>query len=266
MLLDRERMDPRGEAARETLRIDDTSIAAERPLDPSQCLVRGARWRRCHPTIVVDSRDASVVLRPLAGQLAIIVAMSTLEQELWNLLATVGDSLAPGKTTAEVDARLTAGLRAMRATSTYPGAGFPATNAVSLTEEIANGVPSERRISDGDLVKLDTSVRRDGAFATAAWTFPIGRAAGDPLVAAGHAALRAAIAQLRPGNRTGDVGAAIQKAIEEPGFQVVRQLVGYAIVGGEPFQEPQLPCFGVPGSGKRPKPGMRFAVHVLATT
>jgi methionyl aminopeptidase len=192
--------------------------------------------------------------------------MSTLEQELWNLVATVGHSLAPGQTTAEIDARLTAGLRAMRATSTYPTAGFPATNAVSLTEEIANGVPSDRRISDGDLVKLDTSVRRDSAFATAAWTFPIGRAAGDPLLAAGHAALRAAIAQLRPGIRIGDVGAAIQGAIEGAGFHVMRHLVGYAIVGGEPFQEPQLPCFGAPGTGKRLKAGMVFAVHVLATT
>jgi methionine aminopeptidase len=80
--------------------------------------------------------------------------MSALEQELWNLVATVGHSLAPGQTTAEIDARLTAGLRAMRATSTYPTAGFPATNAVSLTEEIANGVPSDRRISDGDLVRV----------------------------------------------------------------------------------------------------------------
>ena len=191
--------------------------------------------------------------------------MIVLEHELWTLLASVGTSLAPGQTTAEIDARLAEGLRAMNAVSTYPTAGFPATNAVSLTEEIANGVPSNRRISDGDLVKLDTSVRRDGAFATAAWTFAIGRAT-DPLLVAGRRALRAAIAQLRTGARTGDVSAAIQTAIEDAGFHVMRQLVGYAIRDGEPFQDPQVPCFGIPGSGKRLKAGTRFAIHVLAST
>jgi methionyl aminopeptidase len=189
-----------------------------------------------------------------------------LDRELWDLVARVGGAIQPGMTTAEINTQLARGLAAIGAASTFPAAGFPAINAVSVNEEIANGIPSRRLISDGDLVKLDTSVNRDRAFATAAWTFPIGRAAGDPLVAAGQHALRAAIAALRAGARVGDVSAAIQNAIEGAGFVVVRELVGYAIVDNRPFQNPQLPCFGKAGTGRRLRPGERFAVHVMATT
>jgi methionyl aminopeptidase len=143
--------------------------------------------------------------------------------------------------------------------------GFPAAVAVSLDDEVLHGVPSERRIQAGQLVKIQVGGRTRRGSADQGWTFPVGAVSDEKerLCRAAVHALREVVTSLRAGTRTGDVGATIQGTLEAAGFSAVRDYVGYGI-GERPMQDPQLPCFGVRGRGVRIAEGTLLHVHVIA--
>jgi methionyl aminopeptidase len=178
-----------------------------------------------------------------------------------------GERIVPGVTTAELDAFAEEFIRGHEgAEPAFKGLyGFPASVCASANEEVVHGIPSpRRRLVEGDIISMDAGVRLDGWYADAAVTFPVGeideRAAR--LLAVTSEALERAIAQAVPGNRLGDIGAAVQGLAEEHGFGVVRELVGHGI-GREPHEEPQVPNFGRPGRGLRLEAGMVLAIEPM---
>lgn len=182
----------------------------------------------------------------------------------------LGDGVAPGTTTADIDAFVEDAIRA------YPGAepafkglyGFPASACVSVNEEVVHGIPSAHRtVDEGDIVTVDVGVRLDGWFADAARTYPVGQIDDETrrLLDVTREALESGIARARPGNRLGDIGHAIQRTAERAGFNIVRELVGHGI-GRSPHEDPQVPNFGPPDRGLRLRPGLVLAIEPMINT
>jgi methionyl aminopeptidase len=177
-------------------------------------------------------------------------------------------ALVPGVTTAELDAISIDHLREHGAVSSFLGYGsnppFPATICTSLNDEVVHGIPSRRRIADGDLVSLDVGCIWEGWHADCARTFAVGHVtpAEVTLIEATRDALSAGIAAAMPGNRLGDVGAAIEAVAHQHGYGIVRPFVGHGI-GTAMHEEPQVPNYGRPGTGMRLEPGMCLAIEPM---
>ncbi len=185
---------------------------------------------------------------------------------VWDVLDSLRQMVAPGVTTLDLEtfaARRTAEHGARAAFKGYRG--FPCTLCTSVNNEVVHGIPSARRtLREGDVVSIDYGVELDGYYADAAVTIPVGRVAPEVerLLTATRDALDRAIAQMIPGNRLSDVGAAVQQTVEPLGFSVVREFVGHGI-GTRMHEEPQLPNYGPPGKGPRLEPGLVLAIEPM---
>jgi len=181
------------------------------------------------------------------------------------VLASIGESLRPGMTTAELDELAATVARSRGSTPAFQGyRGFPARLCVSVNDTVVHGIPGERVLRDGDLVSVDFACFKEGFCADGAETFFVGEASVQArrLVSVTREALWAGIGQARAGGRVGDIGAAIQRHVEAAGYSVVRTLVGHG-VGRELHEPPQVPNFGVPGSGVKLEPGMVLAIEPM---
>jgi len=142
--------------------------------------------------------------------------------------------------------------------------GFPATLCISINEEVVHGIPSQRRLKEGDIVSLDIGTRLNGYFGDGAMTLPVGEV--DPeakrLLEVTEKALYIGIEKARAGNRLFDISYAIQTWVESHGFSVVRDFVGHGI-GMDLHEEPQIPNFGSPHQGPRLERGMVFALEPM---
>jgi len=143
--------------------------------------------------------------------------------------------------------------------------GYPAHLCASINEEVVHGIPSKDRVvREGDILSIDFGIVREGFYGDAAMTFPVGAVNGisSRLLAATERSLGAGIGEVRPGNRLGDVSAAVQEAVEAEGFSVVRDFVGHGI-GRSLHEDPQIPNFGKRGVGPKLMPGMILAIEPM---
>jgi len=143
--------------------------------------------------------------------------------------------------------------------------GYPAHLCASINEEVVHGIPSQDRVvREGDILSLDFGIVRDGFYGDSAMTFPVGAVNGvsSRLLATTERALVAGIAAVGPGNRLGDVSAAVQETVEADGFSVVRDFVGHGI-GRSLHEDPQIPNFGKRGVGPKLLPGMILAIEPM---
>ena len=158
--------------------------------------------------------------------------------------------------------------RRIRAAGARPGFlgyhGFPNSLCVSINDEAVHGIPGKRRIEEGDIVSLDLGLVLDGFWADMGCTVAIGKVEPEArrLMRVTEECLDMAIQQAQPGGRLGDISAAVQRHAEGAGFSVIRQFVGHGI-GRQMHEDPQLPNFGVPGSGPELKPGMTLAIEPM---
>lgn len=183
------------------------------------------------------------------------------------LLAAVA-VIAPGVTTAEIDAAAAEVLRRRGATPAflgYPGpTPYPAVTTVSVNEELVHGIPGKRRVRDGDIVSIDCGAIVEGFVGDSAVTVAVGEVADDSwrLLGATLAGLWAGVSAMTDGRRTGDVSAAIQQAVEGRGFSVTRDYTGHG-VGRAMHEDPQVPNYGVAGKGPVLRPGMTIALEPM---
>lgn len=173
----------------------------------------------------------------------------------------------PGVSTADLDRWAEAFIRSHEgAEPAFKGLyGFPATLCTSVNHEVVHGIPSARRVlKEGDVVSVDCGVKLEGFYADAAITIPLPPVAQDveKLLERTQVALQRGIEQARPGNRLGDVGAAIQEVADAEKYGVVRELVGHG-VGRQPHEEPQVPNFGTRGKGLKLLEGMVLAIEPM---
>jgi methionyl aminopeptidase len=183
------------------------------------------------------------------------------------------EAVRPNVSTAELDAVAESYIQDQGATPSFKGYGgnsgrapFPASICTSINEEIVHGIPStERRVTAGDLLKLDFGAIWQGFQGDSAVTVIVGdppSAEADKLVRVTEEALEAGIAQIRPGGRLSDIGAAVEQVARGAGFEVVREYVGHGI-GRSMHEDPQIPNYGRPGRGPVLKPGLVVAVEPM---
>jgi methionyl aminopeptidase len=191
---------------------------------------------------------------------------------LVEVLRVLEGELRPGITTAELDVIAERMIRDAGAIPSFLGYGgsrqtipFPGSICVSLNDEVVHGIPSRsRRVNAGDVVSLDIGCIWQGWHADTARTFAVGTAP-EPitrLIDATRRGIDAGIAAAVPGNRLGDVGAAIETVAHEHGYGIVRPFVGHGI-GTAMHEDPQVPNYGRPGTGMRIETGMCFAIEPM---
>ncbi len=173
--------------------------------------------------------------------------------------------LRPGMKTKELDMIAARELGRLGAKPSFKGyRGFPSNLCVSVNDEIVHGIPGERVLREGDVVSLDLGAIFMGFQGDAAVTVGVGEISPQArdLIQTTQAALNAGIAAACSGTRFGDISAAIQNCAESRGFSVVCEYTGHGI-GQEMHEEPQIPNFGVPGSGPVLRKGMTLALEPM---
>ena len=175
-------------------------------------------------------------------------------------------AVAPGRTTMDVDRAVHEVIVSMGAKPSFLGyGGFPASACISVNEEVIHGIPSKHRIiREGDIVSIDTGAIYQGYHGDNAFTVAAGTASREciDLMEATQKCLELAIAAAQPGNRLGDIGAAVEQYARSLGYGVVREYVGHGI-GDEMHQDPEVPNYGKPGHGLRLRPGMTLAIEPM---
>ena len=142
--------------------------------------------------------------------------------------------------------------------------GFPGNICASLNEVVVHGIPSDRKLRDGDIISIDVGVRFRDYCADGAITVGIGRISetAERLIEVTRKALYIGIENARAGSHLTDLSCAIQQFVESNGFGVVRALVGHGI-GEKIHEEPEIPNFGKPGMGPILAPGMILAIEPM---
>ncbi len=183
-----------------------------------------------------------------------------------NTLAEVGRHIAPGVSTLELDRIAEEFIRDHGAVPGFLGyQGFPNSLCVSVNEQVVHGIPSAQQVlKEGDIVSIDCGTLMKGFYGDTAYTFAVGDI--DPevrkLLDVTKEALYKGVAQVKVGNRIGDVSHAVQEHAESNGFSVVRELVGHGL-GRNMHESPEVPNYGAKGRGPLLKEGMVICIEPM---
>jgi methionyl aminopeptidase len=185
------------------------------------------------------------------------------------IVATVLDILMkqikPGMKTRELDVIAARETERLGGKPSFKGyRGFPANLCVSVNDEVVHGIPGERVLNQGDIVSLDFGASFMGFQGDAAVTVGVGEISSQAreLMETTEGVLKAGIAAARSGVRLGDISATMQNYAESRGYSVVREYTGHGI-GREMHEEPQIPNFGLPGTGPVLQKGMTLALEPM---
>lgn len=187
------------------------------------------------------------------------------------ILEEVCQAAKPGASTWDLDRIARAGIEKHKVKSAFLGYGgydvppYPGVLCTSRNQVIVHGIPrKDDVIADGDIIGIDFGIFKHGFCADTARTVLVGAVSekNRKLVETTEQALDEAIALCRVGSRLGDIGAAVQNYAESRGYSVVRQFVGHG-TGKQMHEDPQVPNFGIAGSGKRLKAGLVIAVEPM---
>lgn len=181
------------------------------------------------------------------------------------VLDGIRKNVAPGVMTRELDEFAESYIVAKGASPAFKGyRGYPSTVCASVNEQVVHGIPSARKLKDGDIISIDVGVNYKGFFGDAAITLPVGSVDKKALklLEVTERALDAGIEKAVVGNRLSDISSTIQDYVESGGFSVVRTFVGHGI-GRELHEDPQIPNYGRPGEGPKLLEGMTLAIEPM---
>lgn len=181
------------------------------------------------------------------------------------VLAKVSELVKPGVKTLDLDRYAEEYARKKGARTAFKGyRGYPYSLCTSVNQEVVHGMPSDRPLSEGDILSLDFGIFYNGYYGDAAITVPVGNVSieADKLMSTTEQALYRGIEKARVGNRLGDISSAIQDHVESNGFSVVRDFVGHGI-GKNLHEDPQIPNYGLRGRGVELKAGMVLAIEPM---
>ncbi|MFQ6031106.1 MAG: type I methionyl aminopeptidase [Dehalococcoidia bacterium] len=194
-----------------------------------------------------------------------LVAMERAGAIVGQVLTLLKRSVEPGITTRELDEIATKEIARHGAKPTFKGyRGFPASICASVNEEIVHGIPGKRVLKEGDIIKMDVGATIDGFIGDAAVSVPVGQVSDEAiaLMDTTRESLQEGINAAQPGNRIGDIGAAVQNFAEARGYGVVREFVGHG-VGRFLHEDSQVPNYGQVGRGHLLRPGMCIAIEPM---
>lgn len=177
-----------------------------------------------------------------------------------------GEHCKEGVTTAQIDAVIRKTIRSMGGTPSFLNLyGFPGSACISINEEVIHGIPSNRVLKNGDIVKIDVGAFYKGYHGDCAATFAVGEVSAEAkqLMEVTRQSFYEGIqAAEREGARLGDIGNAIQTYVESFGYSVVRDYVGHGI-GKKVHEDPEVPNYGKAGRGIRLSSGMTLAIEPM---
>lgn len=177
----------------------------------------------------------------------------------------------PGVQTREIDRAVEDLYRSKGAVSLfkgYPGkVPFPAVTCISINEQVVHGIPGNRSLLEGDLIKIDTACSVDGWCADAAISLPVGEVSSEKrrLVTEGEAILQLAMEEMAKRSWWSEVAQAMQARAENAGFSMVTQYVGHGI-GRSMHEPPQVPNYwdnSMKRHDFRLEPGIVLAVEPM---
>lgn len=182
-----------------------------------------------------------------------------------HILEMLKDVIKPGITTLEIDTIVENEILKYKMKPAFKGYNeYPASACVSINEQIVHGIPSDRKVIEGDIVSIDVGTIYQGYYSDAARTYPVGNVSQEArkLIEVTEQSFYEGLKYCKPGYRLTDISAAIQAYVEKNGFTVVKDFVGHGI-GRHMHEEPQIPNYGRPGRGPRLAAGMVFAVEPM---
>ena len=180
-------------------------------------------------------------------------------------LVEIQNAVKPGVSTLELDKIAAKYIRSCGAIPAFKGyGGFPATICSSINEEVVHGIPSLKKLNNGDNVSIDVGAEIHGYNGDSAVTFPVGEVTAEmqDLLDVTQQSLYKGIEQAIAGNRLGDISNAVQTCTEKHSYGIVRDYVGHGI-GRKMHEDPQIPNFGAAGRGPRLKAGMALAIEPM---
>lgn len=182
-----------------------------------------------------------------------------------SVLELLQENAIPGITTRRLDNLAYDYIKKAGASPSFLGYnGYPATICASIDEEVVHGIPSNRVLEEGMLLKVDVGACFQGFHGDAARTVLIGQVTPEKarLAKICKESFFKGIEAVKDGARLGDLGSAIQTFVEREGYGVVRSLVGHGI-GREMHEDPNVPNYGTPGRGFRLKENMTIAIEPM---
>jgi methionyl aminopeptidase len=194
-----------------------------------------------------------------------IAVMAEASRVVAEALAIVKKAVCPGISTEELDRIAEEAIRSRGAVPAFKGyRNYPKTLCASVNEQVVHGIPSKRKLKEGDIIGLDLGAIVGGFYGDSAVTVAVGRISDETvkLVQVTEEALYLGIEQAVVGNRLTDISNAVQQHVESAGFSVVTEFVGHGI-GRQLHEEPQVPNYGKPGQGPRLQPGMVLAIEPM---
>ena len=175
------------------------------------------------------------------------------------------DYIKPGITTKELDRLAEDFIRSHDATPSFKNYnGFPASICTSINEEVVHGIPSNRKLKNGDIISIDIGACYKGYHGDSAWSYPVGTISKEKEYLLEHTknALFEGLKQIKPGNRIGDISNAVETYANRYKLGVVRELVGHG-VGTKLHEDPNVPNYGRKNTGPILKEGMVIAVEPM---
>lgn len=174
-------------------------------------------------------------------------------------------AVRPGVTTAQLD-KVGADVMQEHGAKSAPVLvyQFPGTSCISLNDEAVHGIPNDRVVQEGDLVKLDVTIEKDGFMADAAVTVPVGVVSEENqrLIACAERAFAKAMLVARAGFRVFEIGRVVEREVRRHGFSVIRDLGGHGI-GRTIHEEPRIPNYPDPDANQILTEGLVITVEPI---
>ena len=181
------------------------------------------------------------------------------------MIEAMSRAVRPGVTTAQLD-KVGAELMEQHGAKSAPSMvyEFPGTSCISLNDEAVHGIPDDRPVRDGDLVKLDVTIEKDGFMADAAVTVPVGTVSDEKqrLMACAERAFIKAMLVARAGFRVSEIGRVVEREVRRSGFSVIRELGGHGI-GRTIHEEPRVPNYADPSANAVLTEGLVITVEPI---
>ena len=175
------------------------------------------------------------------------------------------DYIKPGITTLELDRLAEDFIKKHDAYPSFKGYdGFPGSICTSINQEVVHGIPGNTKLKEGDIISIDIGACYKGYHGDSAWTYAVGEISSDKkeLMENTEKALFEGLKMIKPGNRVGDIGHAIESYAKAHNLGVVKELVGHG-VGTNIHEDPDVPNFGQEHTGPKLKKGMVIAVEPM---
>jgi methionyl aminopeptidase len=181
------------------------------------------------------------------------------------MLEAMRQAVRPGVSTARLD-EIGAEVMRQHGARSAPAMvySFPGVNCISVNEEAVHGIPGERQLREGDLVKLDVTIEKDGFMADAAITVPVGAVSEEKqrLIACAERAFKKAMLVARAGFRVSEIGRMVEREVRRSGFSVIRELGGHGI-GRTIHEEPRVPNYPDPQASQILNEGLVITVEPI---